>query len=105
MPRALFAAFAALLWTGTPYAAAPPAAPLGQLPGTLKPTAYRLELTVDPSATDFSGHTEIDAVLAQPARTIFLHGNELHVRKVLVTAAGHAAVDARYTQVYDSGVA
>lgn len=105
MPRAVFAVFAALLWTGTPYAAAPPGAPLGQLPGTLKPTAYRLELTVDPSVKDFSGHTEIDAVLGQPARTIFLHGNELHVRKVLVTAAGHVAVDARYTQVHDSGVA
>jgi aminopeptidase N len=81
------------------------AAPLGQLPGALKPTAYRLHLIVDPSATDFSGHTEIDAVLAQPARTIFLHGNELHVSKVLVTAVGHPSVDAHYTQVHDSGVA
>jgi aminopeptidase N len=104
MPRAVFAVFAALLWANTPYAASPPAAPLGQLQGTLKPTAYRLELIVDPAATEFKGHTEIDAVLAQPARTLFLHGNQLHVSKVLVTAAGHA-VEAHYTQVDDSGVA
>jgi aminopeptidase N len=97
--------FAVLLWAGTLNAAEPPGAPPGQLPGTIKPTAYRLELVVDPSATDFSGHTEIDAVLARPARTIFLHGNELHVSKVRVTAAGHSSVDAQYTQVHDSGIA
>jgi hypothetical protein len=101
--RAVFAVFAVLLWANTPYAASPPAVPLGQLPGTLKPTAYRLELIVDPSATEFRGHTEIDAVLAQPARTIFLHGNQLHVSKVLVTAVGHA-LEAHYTQVHESGV-
>lgn len=105
MPRAVFAVFAALLWTNIACAAAPSAVPLGQLPGTAKPTAYRIELTVDPSTTEFSGHTEIDAVLAQPARTIFLHGNELHVSKVLVTSAGHATMEAHYTQVHDSGVA
>src|SRR5713101_3262260 len=105
MSKAFFAVLAGLLWACSPCVAAPPAAPLGQLPGALKPTAYRLDLIIDPSATDFSGHTEIDAVLARPARTIFLHGNELHVSKVLVTAAGHATVDAHYTQVHDSGVA
>ena len=105
MPRVVFVVFAAWLWATTAWTAAPPAPPLGQLPGTLKPTAYRLELTIDPSATEFSGHTEIDVVLAQPARTIFLHGNELNVSKVLISAAGHAAMAAHYTQVDDSGVA
>ncbi len=105
MSRTAFAVFAALFWVSAPYAATPPAPPTGPLPATLKPTAYRLALTVDPATPDFSGHTEIDAVLAQPARTIFLHGNGLHVSKAQITAAGQTAVSAHYTEVHESGVA
>jgi aminopeptidase N len=78
--------------------------PTGLLPDAIKPTAYRLELTVDPSQPEFTGHTEIDAVLAKSTRTFFMHGKDLKVSKAQVVVAGKA-VDARYSQVEDSGVA
>jgi hypothetical protein len=78
--------------------------PLGRLPDTITPTAYRLDLTVDPSIARFSGHTQIDAVLRQPSATIFLHGNGLKVTKVRITA-GEKTYSAHYSEVDPSGVA
>ncbi len=83
-------------------AAAPP--PLGRLPDGVTPTAYRLDLTVDPAKTGFSGHTEIDATFARPTAVVFLHGNGLQVARASATAGGKT-VAARYTQVDASGVA
>jgi hypothetical protein len=78
--------------------------PAGRLPDNVRPTAYRLDLIVDPGAARFSGHTEIDAVLAQPATTIFLHGKGLTVTRVGVIA-GHKTHSASYSEVDPSGVA
>ena len=83
---------------------APPAPPQGRLPYTITPTAYRLDLTVDPSAARFSGRAEIDAVLAQPATSIFLHGNGLKVAQVRIKA-GEKTYSAHYSEVDPTGVA
>jgi len=104
MFRILVAVVCTILVYSTAAHAADPSPPLGRLPGTVKPTAYRLQLTIDPAAKDFSGHTEIDAELTQPARTLFLHGNGLKVSKAQVTASGSSTA-VSYTQVDDSGVA
>lgn len=85
-------------------AATAAAPPTGPLPEGVKPTAYRLELTVDPAKARFSGHTEIDGELAHPAKSLFLHGNGLRVRRVLATF-GNATVLARYREVDATGVA
>ncbi|MEA3140413.1 MAG: hypothetical protein QOK23_2582 [Gammaproteobacteria bacterium] len=77
--------------------------PNGRLPDTIKPTAYRLELTIDPTKARFRGHTEIDAVLRQSTRSIFLHGRNLQVSQAQVTA-GRITLRAGYTEVDDSGV-
>ncbi|MCX7056961.1 MAG: M1 family peptidase, partial [Proteobacteria bacterium] len=82
----------------------PPRVPTGRLPDTVRPTAYRLDLTVDPAAARFSGHTEIDAVLTQPTQHIFLHGAELRISRVQVLA-GRVVRTARYVEVDESGVA
>jgi aminopeptidase N len=79
------------------------APPLGRLSDTVIPSAYRLDLNIDPRLERFSGHTEIDATLTRSTATIFLHGNELTVTRVRV-AEGSDTVDARYTQVDPSGV-
>jgi len=92
-----------LSWTVTADATAFPP-PTGRLPDNVVPTAYRLHLVVDPSATRFRGRTEIDAQLAQPAETIYLHGNGLRVVRARVTA-GPNTYSARYTEVDPSGVA
>lgn len=78
--------------------------PTGRLPGNVRPTAYRLDLTVDPSAARFSGHTEIDAVLAQATKTIYLHGKGLTVTSASVVD-GSKTNSASYSEVDPSGVA
>lgn len=77
--------------------------PLGRLPDTVRPMAYRLDLTIDPAQPQFSGHTEIDAVLLKPARVIFMDGRDLRVSRAQVRAGG-STVDAHYQQVDDTGV-
>ncbi len=78
--------------------------PLGILPDTATPLAYRLNLTVVPERERFSGHAEIDVQLKAPTRSLFLHGRGLDVSRV------HALVDGRgvratYHEVEPSGVA
>ncbi|WP_426168998.1 M1 family metallopeptidase [Sandarakinorhabdus sp. DWP1-3-1] len=84
--------------------AAAPAPPLGRLPAGITPTAYRLDLTVDPSKAGFTGRTEIDATLATATSTVFLHGRDLKVTRATATAGGRT-VTARYADVDSSGVA
>jgi aminopeptidase N len=77
--------------------------PVGQLPGTVKPKAYRLALTIDPAQKHFSGHAQIDVVLTQPARRIFLHGSGLTVSSVSVQSSLER-IAATYTEIQQSGV-
>uniref|UniRef100_UPI00286E5B30 M1 family metallopeptidase n=1 Tax=Sandarakinorhabdus sp. TaxID=1916663 RepID=UPI00286E5B30 len=78
--------------------------PLGRLPDTVKPIAYRIDLTVDPAKTNYTGHVEIDAQVKAPTRTIFLHGLGLKVAKAEVVAGGKRMV-ATYAEIDPSGVA
>jgi aminopeptidase N len=64
--------------------------PPGQLPDTVQPAAYRLDLTVDPAQERFSGKVEIDAVLREPRSAIAIHGRGLAMRSVLATAGGRS---------------
>jgi aminopeptidase N len=85
-------------------APSPAAVPLGRLSDAARPTAYRLDLTVDPSQPRFSGHAEIDTQVAAPARSLYLHGNGLTVARV-GARIGTRTIAGRYTQVDASGVA
>jgi aminopeptidase N len=88
---------------GMAVAAEQPNYPVGPLPATVKPTAYRLGLTIDPAQKDFNGHTEIDVVLSQPMRSIFLHGSALRVSRAEIrTKTGKVAL--KYTEIEQSGV-
>src|SRR5450755_2048019 len=91
----------ALLLSVSQTAGAATAPPLGRLAATITPSAYRLDLTVDPKAASFSGHVEIDVVLAQPSSSVFLHGNGLKVSKARVSS-GDKSYSAHYTQVDSS---
>jgi aminopeptidase N len=93
-----------LLLAGIAQAQTEATFPAGPLPGTVKPKTYRLSLTVDPAQKEFSGHTEIDAVLTQPARSIFLHGSELRVSAANVQSK-LGTIAASYTELQNSGVA
>ncbi|WP_404479769.1 M1 family metallopeptidase [Novosphingobium sp. BL-52-GroH] len=78
--------------------------PLGRLGDAAVPTAYRLDLTVDPAKPRFSGHVEIDVTLAGRSSAIYLHGRGLTVSRVVATAGGRI-VAGRWHEVDASGVA
>jgi aminopeptidase N len=79
------------------------AAPAGQLSGIAQPVAYRVEMTVDPRETAFSGHVQIDVNLMTSATGIWMHGADLDVSSVQVTAGGETR-PASWTEVDPTGV-
>ncbi len=107
MRHAIAALAASLLSTAATPALAQSAPPVGILPDTVTPTAYRLSFTVDPRQPRFSGHTEIDIQLNAPAKSIYLHGRDLTVTHAhahaLTNGGGHDA--ATYAEVLPTGVA
>ncbi|MBB5710844.1 M1 family metallopeptidase [Sphingomonas xinjiangensis] len=78
--------------------------PTGKLPDMARPVAYRLDMTIIPDQPRFSGHTEIDVDLKQPARSIFLHGRDLHIAKAVVRV-GREEGPATFTQKTPQGLA
>lgn len=81
-----------------------PPVPTGQLPDRVKPIAYRIDMTILPEQERFSGHTEIDVDLKQPASSIFMHGRDLKVSKALVKIGKRESV-ATFTQKSPTGLA
>jgi cytosol alanyl aminopeptidase len=88
-----------------PAANKPQEVPLGQLPDTVEPTRYRLDLTIDPGKPRFAGIVEIDIALKKPAQELYLHGRELTVETVTARLADGTNAAASYRQVHDTGVA
>ena len=78
--------------------------PAGKLDGAVAPSAYRLELTIDPAKPRFRGHSEIDATLKKSSRFVWLHGRDLKVAKVSATAGGKT-LSGTFTQADPTGVA
>lgn len=78
--------------------------PLGQLGTEAVPLAYRIDLTIDPAQPRFGGHVEIDVRLAAPATTLYLHGRDLAVSRVVAVAGGRA-FEGSWRQRDASGVA
>ena len=83
---------------------APPPAPEGRLPDAATPSAYRLDLTLDPALPRFSGHVEIDATLLAPSRFLYLHGRDLAVHRVVARVSGRA-IPAQWQQLSPTGLA
>ena len=78
--------------------------PQGKLSGAVRPTAYRLDLKVDPAKERFSGHVEIDAVLTKASNFIDLHGRDLGMQRAVATIGGKSYVG-RWFQLEPTGVA
>lgn len=109
MVRNLFfsLASASLLAFSAPALAqtAPPVAyPEGRLDDAVRPSAYRLDLTVDPAQARFSGKVEIDAVLKAPSAALFIHGRDLAMHRAVATVGGKA-YPGIWKQLDDTGVA
>jgi cytosol alanyl aminopeptidase len=82
-----------------------PKAPTGQLPDTVTPAHYRLDLTIVPDKERYSGIVEIDVDLKAPQKTIYLHGHQLTVEEATARPADGSKVPAAYAEIGDSGVA
>mgnify|MGYP000262367039 CR=1 FL=1 len=91
--------------THTSSPAAALSAPQGQLPATVAPRSYRLELSILPEQAEFSGHTEIDITLTKAAQSIWLHGDELRVSQAQALLPDGRTIEAEYRQVDAIGVA
>jgi hypothetical protein len=78
--------------------------PTGRLPAGVRPLGYELAFTVDPSQERFSGETAIEIETDAATSLIFLHGQELDVRRAEVVSGGRR-IAARYSEVDPSGVA
>jgi len=86
--------------------------PVGRLPEGVRPTAYRLDLTVDPREDRFHGQVEIDIALDEPRGHIWMHGNNIDVAEINALVPGSdgkqkvddTIVPASYRQILDSGV-
>lgn len=78
--------------------------PQGKLPEAAIPQAYRIDLTVVPDEERFSGHVEIDVVLKEESRSLYLHGRDLAMKTVEAVSQG-AHVKASYRELDSLGVA
>jgi len=94
----------ALALTIPATAIAQDAQPTGKLPETVKPLAYRLDLTIVPEKPRFSGHAEIDVQLNKPAEAVWMHGRGLNVTKA-VAVIGGKEVPVTFTQKSPYGLA
>ncbi|KUJ83706.1 peptidase M1 [Microbulbifer flavimaris] len=83
----------------------PDEAPAGRLPEGVTPTAYRLDLLIDPREDDFSGSVAIDIDLDFDAKHVWLHGKNLQVSAVTAVLEDGKTVDGQYSEVLESGVA
>ena len=83
--------------SGAPEPLAPAAAPVApvlvepagiRLPATFRPAAQRVSLVIVPDAPTFSGTTEIDATLAEPADVVWLNADALKVSSAVARVGG-----------------
>jgi len=79
--------------------------PKGRLSGTVQPIHYRIDLTVIPEDTSFSGHVEIDLDIKEPLARFYIHGRFLDVTRAQLITTDGQTFKVQYEQVDDSGVA
>ena len=79
-------------------------APNGRLPTDVRPTAYTLDMTIDPREARYAGSVAIDIEIDEARDHIWLHGNALTVEEAWLETAAGDRVEARYDQVLETGV-
>ncbi len=79
--------------------------PTLRLPPGVTPVSQQLELSIDPSADRYTGHTSIEVEVAASTSIIWLNGRDLRVGDVSVTPAGSGPLRANYTEQDGSGFA
>ena len=100
--RTVFKTAFALLLLTVPARAQSQDYPAGQLPTSVTPTHYTIDLVTRPDLDTFSGKIDIDISLTAPTKVIWLHGQELRVKEARVTVDGEKPVTATWTEIPDS---
>ncbi|HWM85173.1 MAG TPA: M1 family metallopeptidase, partial [Kofleriaceae bacterium] len=65
-----------------------PTPPALRLDGSVVPTEYALDLSLDPARPDFRGVATISVKLGRATRLIWLHGKQLQIAKATVSSGG-----------------
>lgn len=64
--------------------------PHAQLPETVMPSAYRIDLMIDPKADTMAGVVEIDAAMLEASDGFWMHAKEMSVSEASITLDGQA---------------
>ena len=62
--------------------------PHAQLPTTVTPTAYRIDMTIDPQSDGMSGRVEIDATVNESTDGFWIHAKDMEVTDAVFTLEG-----------------
>lgn len=81
------------------------AAPRGPLPDGVRPVHYTLDLAIDPRQKRFGGHVKIELDLDRPATGVWLHGEDLEIRNVVVSSPNRESAEGTWRDVLQPGVA
>ncbi|MBE9538535.1 MAG: M1 family peptidase, partial [Proteobacteria bacterium] len=84
--------------------ALPEQAPSARLPAGVSPSHYKLQLSIDPRESNFSGTAEIDIVLSGSTDYFWMHGNELEVSSARATLANGETVNLQWQKASETGV-
>lgn len=79
------------------------ASPQGRLPYYVEPLHYDLKLRVNPADDGFLGKVKIDIDIKKPLREIWLHGQGIDA-KYVVLQSKQGAIELSYQEMADSGV-
>ncbi|WP_300380502.1 M1 family metallopeptidase [Henriciella sp.] len=79
--------------------------PAGQLPETVAPTSYHLDLTTDPEKDSFSGTAEIGVRMKEPHARIWLHSLDQTIESVIARLPDDTEIEGTFEgNLADGGV-
>jgi len=73
--------------------------PHAQLGNNVVPTAYRLDFEMDPRQDTFNGFVNIDVILKEPTKKIWLHGKDMTVTNAKAVLSDATEVAAEFIAV------
>jgi alanyl aminopeptidase len=75
------------------------AVPHAQLGDNVIPLRYRLDFSIDPRQDTFSGFVNIDVMVKEPTKKIWLHGKNMNVTNAKAILSDASEVAAEYIQI------
>lgn len=73
--------------------------PHAQLPDNVTPTAYRIDMVMNPDDAAYKGVVEIDVNISEPTQKIWLHGKNMTVSSAAATLEDGQTIDLNFTEL------